>query len=72
MADVAFNDQDGLYYVVDVETHRLGKKSNLPNLTSVERGSVLRRRFRLLRRVADFVQRRWIRRSDRRSHLRPN
>ena len=37
MADLAFEDQAGLYYVVDVKTHRLSTKFNMPNLTSVER-----------------------------------
>lgn len=37
MADVAFKDPDGLYYVVDVKTHRADTKFNIPNLTSVER-----------------------------------
>jgi hypothetical protein len=37
MADLAFTDTDGLYYVVDVKTHRLGTAFNMPNLTSVER-----------------------------------
>lgn len=37
MADLAFTDPDGLYYVVDVKTHRLGTHFNMPNLTSVER-----------------------------------
>jgi len=37
MADLAFSDTDGLYYVVDVKTHRLGTHFNMPNLTSVER-----------------------------------
>jgi hypothetical protein len=37
MADLAFEDSDGLYYVVDVKTHRLSTKFNMPNLTSVER-----------------------------------
>lgn len=37
MADLAFNDRDGLYYVVDVKTHRLDTRFNMPNLTSVER-----------------------------------
>ena len=37
MADVAFTDKDGYYYVVDVKTHRLDTKFNMPNLTSVER-----------------------------------
>ena len=37
MADLAFEDHDGLYYVVDVKTHRLSTKFNMPNLTSVER-----------------------------------
>lgn len=37
MADLAFTDQEGLYYVVDVKTHRLETRFNMPNLTSVER-----------------------------------
>jgi hypothetical protein len=37
MADLAFEDGDGFYYVVDVKTHRLNTKFNMPNLTSVER-----------------------------------
>lgn len=37
MADLAFKDIDGLYYVVDVKTHRIDTKFNMPNLTSVER-----------------------------------
>ncbi len=37
MADLAFADLDGFYYVVDVKTHRLDTKFNMPNLTSVER-----------------------------------
>jgi len=37
MADFAFTDKDGFYYVVDVKTHRLDTKFNMPNLTSVER-----------------------------------
>lgn len=37
MADLAFSDIDGFYYVVDVKTHRLGTLFNMPNLTSVER-----------------------------------
>lgn len=37
MADLAFRDQQGLYYVVDVKTHRLETHFNMPNLTSVER-----------------------------------
>jgi len=37
MADLAFEDRDGFYYVVDVKTHRLSTKFNMPNLTSVER-----------------------------------
>ncbi|MEW5851987.1 MAG: hypothetical protein AB2A00_24580 [Myxococcota bacterium] len=37
MADVAFTDRDGIYYVVDVKTHRKDTKFNMPNLTSVER-----------------------------------
>lgn len=37
MADLAFEDTDANYYVVDVKTHRLSTKFNMPNLTSVER-----------------------------------
>lgn len=37
MADLAFTDVDGFYYVVDVKTHRNDTKFNMPNLTSVER-----------------------------------
>jgi len=37
MADLAFSDQDDFYYVVDIKTHRLDTKFNMPNLTSVER-----------------------------------
>ena len=37
MADLAFEDRDDFYYVVDVKTHRLSTKFNMPNLTSVER-----------------------------------
>lgn len=37
MADLAFTDKEGHYYVVDVKTHRLDTAFNMPNLTSVER-----------------------------------
>jgi hypothetical protein len=37
MADLAFTDKDGLYYIVDVKTHRLETHFSMPNLTSVER-----------------------------------
>jgi hypothetical protein len=37
MADLAFEDQEGFYYVVDVKTHRTDTKFNMPNLTSVDR-----------------------------------
>lgn len=37
MADLAFTDIDGLYYIVDVKTHRLDTNFNMPNLTSVQR-----------------------------------
>lgn len=37
MADFAFTDVDGNYYVVDSKTHNLGTSFNMPNLTSVER-----------------------------------
>ena len=35
MADMAFRDADGFYYVVDVKTHRTDTAFNMPNLTSV-------------------------------------
>ncbi len=47
MADLAFTDKDGFYYIVDVKTHRLDTKFNMPNLTSVEKFSFLRRRCEL-------------------------
>lgn len=37
MADLAFTDIEGFYYVVDVKTHRADTRFNMPNLTSVER-----------------------------------
>jgi len=37
MADLAFKDHDDFYYVVDVKTHRVETKFNMPNLTSVQR-----------------------------------
>lgn len=37
MADLAFKDKHGNYYVVDVKTHREGTAFNMPNLTSVDR-----------------------------------
>ena len=37
MADLAFKDKDGFYYVVDVKTTNIDTKFNMPNLTSVER-----------------------------------
>lgn len=37
MADIAFKDMDGFYYIVDVKTHRTDTAFNMPNLTSVER-----------------------------------
>lgn len=37
MADLAFKDRVGNYYVVDVKTHREGTAFNMPNLTSVDR-----------------------------------
>jgi len=37
MADLAFNDLNDLYYIVDVKTHRLETKFNMPNMTSVQR-----------------------------------
>lgn len=37
MADLAFNDNEGNYYMVDVKTHRVDTAFNMPNLTSVDR-----------------------------------
>lgn len=37
MADLAFKDKHGNYYVVDVKTHREETALNMPNLTSVDR-----------------------------------
>ena len=37
MADMAFTDAAGFYYIVDVKTHRTDTRFNMPNLTSVER-----------------------------------
>ena len=37
MADLAFKDIDGNYYIIDVKSHRVSTKFNMPNLTSVER-----------------------------------
>jgi hypothetical protein len=37
MADLAFEDVTGNYYVVDIKTHNLNTNFNMPNLTSVER-----------------------------------
>jgi hypothetical protein len=37
MADLAFEDVKGNYYIVDIKTHNLDTKFNMPNLTSVER-----------------------------------
>jgi|SRR5579875_2231702 len=37
MADLAFEDRDNYYYVIDVKTHLRSAKFNMPNLTSVER-----------------------------------
>jgi hypothetical protein len=37
MADAAFEDRNGSYYILDVKTHRKSTKFNMPNLTSIER-----------------------------------
>jgi hypothetical protein len=37
MADLAFEDTSGNYYVVDIKTHNLNTNFNMPNITSVER-----------------------------------
>lgn len=37
MEDVAFFDNDGNYYAIDIKTHNLSTNFNMPNLISVER-----------------------------------
>jgi hypothetical protein len=37
MADFAFTDKEGRYFVIDNKTHNLSTQFNMPNLTSVER-----------------------------------
>lgn len=37
MADLAFEDNDGNYYLIDVKTHNIDTEFNMPNLTSVRR-----------------------------------
>lgn len=37
MADLAFTSKDNFYHIIDVKTHRLDTRFNMPNLTSVER-----------------------------------
>ena len=37
MADLPFTGPDGVYYAVDVKTHRTDTRFNMPNLTSAER-----------------------------------
>jgi hypothetical protein len=37
MADVAFYDADGNYFIVDIKTHNKSTSFNMPNLTSVDR-----------------------------------
>lgn len=37
MADLAFTDVDGNYYLIDVKTHNTSTQFNMPNLTSVHR-----------------------------------
>ena len=37
MADMAFTDTVGNYYMVDVKTHRADTAFNMPNLTSIRR-----------------------------------
>ncbi len=37
MQDIAFTDADGLYYCVDVKSHRADTTFSMPNLISVER-----------------------------------
>lgn len=37
MADLAFEDKEDNYYLIDVKTHNVDTKFNMPNLTSVQR-----------------------------------
>jgi len=37
MADLAFEDKEDIYYLIDVKTHNVETKFNMPNLTSVHR-----------------------------------
>ena len=37
MEDIAFHDNNGNYYAIDVKTHNTGTKFNMPNLISVKR-----------------------------------
>lgn len=37
MADLAFEDTGGNYYLIDVKTHNVDTSFNMPNLTSVQR-----------------------------------
>jgi hypothetical protein len=37
MADLAFEDKENNYYLIDVKTHNVETKFNMPNLTSVRR-----------------------------------
>lgn len=37
MADAAFTDVDGNYYLIDIKTHNTSTEFNMPNLTSVQR-----------------------------------
>jgi len=37
MADLAFEDTNKNYYIVDIKTHNINTNFNMPNLTSVER-----------------------------------
>ncbi|MDR2624497.1 MAG: hypothetical protein LBC39_08075 [Methanobrevibacter sp.] len=37
MVDVAFEDEEGNYIMVDIKTHNTGTVFNMPILTSVER-----------------------------------
>ena len=41
MADVAFEDKQGLYNIIDVKTHRINSDFNMPALTSIQRLSRL-------------------------------
>ena len=64
MADVAFKDREGNYYVVDIKTHCLSTKFNMPNLVSVERLSRFleepTNQFCIMYVAYDLVEEKWV------------